>query len=383
MRVFIVRSNRRSHSDPIFPRNLNSKKINMATGTPETFPNLDHLNLNKEFVDRTPLTQRRYTPYTKSNLRTQVLTKTPLPHFHKKQSSKTQEAKRSSGRRRLQELTNDTTEDFSSRIVNRTWRVYRVSPLYCFKTDAKTLKLYEKRLNSILAVETCGTGEARSSVKMKASFTKLEADGDYGVEIKIRANEGKESAGKDELVAILCCGRNVNENTNTLNGDLTSLPVCLIKSTVLLKDTFLQWLENEFGCRACPLLFSPTDLAWLVSLCAGIGEPTTSVEFTYAVPQVMSDLDTIYFKMDAKDARRIWDVIHDPKQPYFTSDEANRILNSFETHFYHHFKIHLNQMQLVTVGTSVAYIGQEGRVKILQEPYVHYILQQLSQLANF
>ena len=359
----------------------------MATKTPQTLLNLDHLNRNKELVDRTPLTQRRYMPYTKSNQRTQVLTKTPLPNFHKKRtSSKSQEEKRSTRIQRLQELSNDTTENLSARIVNKTWRVYRVSPLYCFKTDAKSLKVYEKRLNSILAVETCGAAEVRSSVKMKSSFTKLDADSDdYGVEIKITTNGGKENAGKDELVAVLCCSRNMNNenDANALNADLTSLPVCLIKSTVLLKDTFLQWLENDFGCRACPLLFSPTDLAWLVSLCAGIGEPTTLVELTYAVPPVISGLDTVYFTIDAKDARRIWNLVHDPEQPYFTHDEAKRILNSFETHVYHHFKIHLNQMQLRTVGTSVAYIGQEGRVKILQEDYAHYLLQQLSQLANF
>ena len=375
------------YSSPSLPTViLNFEKINMATRTPETLLNLDRLSLNNEFVVKTPLTQRRYTPYTKSNQRTQVLTKTPLPNLHQKRRAKTQEAKLSVRQQRSHELSNDKTEDISTRIVNKTWRVYRVSPLYSFKTDAKSLKLYEKRLNSFLAVETCGAAEVQSRVKKKALFTKLEghADGDYGVEIKIMTSEGKENAAKEELVAVLCCGGNVNdENLNILNGDLTSLPVCLIKSPVLLKDSFLQWLENQFGCRACLLFFSPTDLAWLASLCAGIGEPTTSVEFTYSVPAVIPGLDTIYFKMDAKDARRIWNLVHDPKQPYFTNDEAVRILKSMETHFYHHFKVHLNQMQLTTVGTSVAYIGQEGRIKILQEPYVCYILQQLSQLANF
>ncbi len=356
----------------------------MATKTPETLQDLDRLSLKNELVVKTPLTQRRYTPYRKSNQRTQVLTKTPLPNLRKKRRTETQEPKQSSRRQRSQvRRNNDKTEDISSRIVNRTWRVYRVSPLYCFKTDAKSLKVYEKRLNNFLAVETCGAAEVQSRVKKKALFTKLEgdADGDYGVEIKIMTNEGKQDAAKEELVAILCC-EGSNGNTNILNGDLTSLPVCLIKSPVSLKDSFLQWLENQFGCRACPLLFSPTDLAWMVSLCAGIGEPTTSVELTYSVPAVIPELDTIYFKMDAKDARRIWNLVHNPKQPYFTNDEAVRVLKSMETHFYHHFKIHLSQMQLTTVGTSVACIGQEGRLKILQEPYVCYILQQLSQLAN-
>ena len=356
----------------------------MATQTPDTSQNPDRLSSNKELVVKTPLTQRRYTPYTKSNQRTQVLARTPLPNLDEKLSSKTQDGKHSRRKQRSQEPSNEKGEDISSRIVNKSWRLYRVSPLYRLKMDATSLKSYEKRLNSFLAVETCGTETQNQAPRKKALFTKLsgDTDEDYGLEIKIITNENAE---KEELVAVLCsCGQDIanNENIDIINGELTSLPVCLIKSPVALRETFLQWLENQFGCRACPLLLSPTNLAWLGALCIGIGEVTSSVEFTYTVPAIIPELDTIYFKMDAKDARRIWNLVHDPKEPFFTNDEAVKILNAMETHFYHHFKVHLNQMQLTTVGTPIAYIGQEGRIKLFQKPYVYYILQQLSQLAN-
>lgn len=354
----------------------------MATRTPEDLLNPHSSSLNNKLVVKTPLTQRRYTPYTKSNQRAQGLTKTPLPSIHQRRSQKTQGPKHSNKQQRSVGLSKDTSGDISAIIVNRSWRVYRVSPLYCFKTDEKSLKLYERRLNSFLAVETSGVNFAQSlKTRKKSIFRMLKGDteGDYGVEIKVMTSEGKENASKEVLCAVLCSLGSVK---TVLNGNFSSLPVCLIKSSVLLKDLFLQWLENEFGCRACPLLFSPTDLAWLASLCIGIGEPTTSIEFTYSVPAVVPDLDTIDFKIDAKDARRIWNLVHNPKQPIFTNDEAIRILKSLETHFYHHFKVHLNQMQLKTVGTSVAYIGHEGRIKFLQEPYVCYILQQLIELAN-
>ncbi|XP_028397968.1 centromere protein L-like [Dendronephthya gigantea] len=354
----------------------------MATRAPENFLNSDSLSSKSKLVVKTPLTQRRYTPYTKSNQRGQGVTKTPLPSIHQRRSHTTQGPKHKNKQQRSVELSKDTSRDISTIIANKSWRVYRVSPLYCFKTDEKSLKLYERRLNSFLAVETSGITSVPSlNTRKKSTFSifKGDTEGDYGVEIKLITNEGNENASKEELCAVLCCMGSVK---TVLKSNLSSLPVCLIKSSVLLKDLFLQWLENEFGCRACPLLFSPTDLAWLASLCIGIGEPTTSIEFTYSVPAVVPDLDTITFKMDAKDARRIWNLVHNPKQPFFTNDEAIRILKSMETHFYHHFKVHLNQMQLKTVGTSVAYIGHEGRIKFFQEPYVCYILQQLIELAN-
>ena len=356
----------------------------MARRTPKTSFDVDHLSFKNELVVKTPFTQRRYTPYTKSNQRTQGLAKTPLPNPPQERPSKTQEPKR---RQRSQELSTDKREDISSAIVNRSWRVYRVSPLYCLETDAKSFKAYEKHLNSFIMVETCGAAELQSRVKRKSSFRKFEGDTDedFGVEIKIMTDEGKENAAKEELIAILCCAGadEINNSAKLKNENLTSLPLCLIKSPVLIMESFLKWLENQFGCKACQQLFSPSDLAWMVSLCAGIGEPTNSVELTYSVPPIIPELDTFFFKMDAKDARTIWNAVHDPKNPYFTNDEANRMLKSMETHFFHHFKVHLNQLQLTTIATSVAYIGQEGRLKILQAPYVCYILQQLSQLANF
>jgi centromere protein L len=354
----------------------------MASRTPKNVLDFDRSSSKNGQIIKTPLTQRRYTPYTRSNQRTQDLTRTPLPNPQQERPTKTQDQPKN--RQRSQQPSNEKTEEISSRIVNRSWRIYRVSPLYCLKTDAKSFKAYEKGLNGFLAVENCGVAELQSRTKRKASFRRLEgdADTDYGVEIKITTDEGKENDAKEELVAILCCAGSINNNDNNLKEDLTSLPLCLIKSPVLLMESFLQWIENQFGCKASQLLFSPCDLAWMVSLCAGIGEPTTSIELTYTVPAIIPELDTIFFKMDAKDARRIWNVVHDPKKPYFTNDEANRMLKSIEAHFYHHFKIPLNQMQLTTIATSVAYIGQDGRVKILQEPSVCYILQQLSQLAK-
>lgn len=354
----------------------------MATRTPDNHLNFDRLSSNNKLSAKTPITQRRYTPYTKSNLRTQVLNRTPLPSIHQKRRSVTQKRQQ-----RFDEVNNEKIGDISSSIANRSWRVYRVTPLFRFKTDAQSLKLYERCLNRFLAAETCVTTESTpTTAKRKPSLRKLEGDtdGDYGVEMRITRSEGKENASKEELLAVLCCGGGLNnEGGKTKYPDMVSLPVCLVKSPALLQDLVLQWLENRFGCRACPLLFSPTDLAWMVTLFAGIGEPTSSVELTYKVPAVIEGLDTINFKMDAKDMRRIWNKLHDQKQPYFTNDEAVMILKSMETHFYNHFKIHLNQMQLTTVGTSVAYIGSEGRVKILQESYVCYVLQQLSQLASF
>lgn len=327
-----------------------------------------------------PSNKRRHTPYA-----------TPLPNLRDRNSpSFTHKAskrrrQRLQGEEEAEVLKHDTV---ASKVVSKTWRVYRISPLYSFQADLKTLKLYERHLNRFLSFDTCSAREMESTAKRKVIISRLQGDkdGDFGVEIKISNSRHKNAFTKEELVAIFfCAGGNLHdmENIDVLNENFTSLPICLIKSNVLLKETFLNWLEEQFGCRASPFLFSPTDLAWLVTLCAGIGEPTKSVDLTYTVPAFITELNTILVKMDGSDARKIWNLIHNHNQKYFTSEEATKMLKAIETHFYHHFKIHLNQMHLTTVASSVACVRQEGRLKVLQEECVCYILQQLVQLTNF
>ena len=73
---------------------------------------------------------------------------------------------------------------------------------------------------------------------------------------------------------------------------------------------------------------------------SGIGEPTTSVELTYSVPAVIPGFDTIYFKMDAKDARRIVESGAKSKATVFHRRRSGQDFEIDETYFYHHFKIY-------------------------------------------
>ena len=346
---------------------------------------------------RTPFTVRRYTPYKKSSQHSKHVSRTALPSQQRKPNARNQEHRQPS-RKDPDNGRKEHTEGVSYLVVGKTWRIYRASPFYRLKLDRNSFKIYERQLNAWLLMESSNGTEAQ--VKKRTLFRKVEgeSDNDYGIEIKVFSNKGKESGKKEaaELIALLCCGRNNQRQTivdQTVGqrivsmvayGDteLTSLPICLIKSTVLLREAFLQWLEVQFGCRVSPLLFSPVDLSWLVSLCSGIGEPLHSTELTYSVPPKVPGLQTISFDMAAKDVKKIWDSIHSSRADFFTSEEALKFLKSLESHFYQHFKIHLDQMQLTTIGTSIAYIGREGRVKIFEKDYVCYILQQFVQLAN-
>ena len=353
---------------------------------------LHRLSGNRKSGVQTPLTARRYTPYTKSNQRSKVVSRTPLPSRQQKQRT------RDGGPLRKKNGRNESSEGLSAVIVGKTWKLHRASPFYCLKLDKKSLQNYERRLNAWLLRESDSRNQTKS--RIKTSFRKVDGDsaGEYGVEIKVYSGKGKEDTQKDspDLIAVLCCGR-IDEETNREDerekqgnvssavygsSEFISLPVVLMKGPVLLKESFLQWLEGQFGCKVSPMLLSPMDLAWLVSLCSGIGEPLHSTELTYHVPAVVPGLDTICFTIAAKDAKLIWDAVHDSTVEFFTNEEALKFLKSLESHFYRHFKIHLDQMQLSTIATSVAFVGKEGRVKILQKNYVCYILQQFVQVSN-
>ena len=75
------------------------------------------------------------------------------------------------------------------------------------------------------------------------------------------------------------------------------------------------------------------------------------------------------------------ECVHNSDSDIFTEPEAQVFLKAIEVHFYHHFKIDLSAIPLTRVGTSVAFVGSEGRLKILHPDYVQHVLQQVMQTA--
>ena len=185
------------------------------------------------------------------------------------------------------------------------------------------------------------------------------------------------------LSALICSVGNVAIKDAKLRDHFSSLPVCLLKGPAILATSLIAWIEVRFDCRVTQMTFSSMDLGWFFSLWAGLPSPRNKpipVELWYDLSSVKG-LSRILFSIDEKNAREIWEEIHSKNTLVYTEEESIAFMKTLESHFYHHFKIQLAGLPLIRIRTSVAYIGSEGRMKIIHPQYVDHILEQLTRGA--
>lgn len=280
-------------------------------------------------------------------------------------------------------------------LVNKTWHVYQVTPLSEFKQDAANLKKYSRHLSAFLQAESQkGIGvDVENEIGDRAVFSLLKGltsspDDSEAVELTVKVKSQGNSTSVNNRVtlhAILCSvDADINSNV-TLDHSLLSLPVLIMKGTVAVSSCVIRWLESQFDCRIRRMTFNPMSLAWIVSMWAGV---TTEygdkpVELQYTVPHDIEGLSRITLTIEQQDAQNLWQSIHDDASgDEFTGEEVAAFIKSLEAHFFHHFKIHLAGMPLTTVGTPLAYVGHQGKLKILQEEGIIPVLQHMTQLAT-
>ena len=282
--------------------------------------------------------------------------------------------------------------------VNKTWRVYSLSPLFNFVYEERAFKKYGQLLSAYLEAEsqrgfameleaTSKTFRARFTVVK--GITSFRSDS-HSVEVTVQkttTNAAIKSKTKDPpvLVALLCSvGREGDETAEpALKNSFTSLPVCLVKGPAAIGTCLASWLEKQFDCRMSYMNFSPMELGWFAALWAGVSSENHSkpVQLCYALPTSVKGLRHITVDIDGKNAQHLWKCVHNNNSDVFTESEAEVFLKAVEVHFYQHFKIDLSTIHLTRVGTSVALVGSDGRLKILRSDYLQHILQQIMQTA--
>ena len=280
-------------------------------------------------------------------------------------------------------------------VVNKTWRVYCLSPFFNFEYEERAFKKYGRLLSAHLEAESqreMFVEVGVSNQTLRANFTVVKgitlSESDFdSVEITIKTTTAGRSKITDSpiLVALFCSvGRKDNENADPiLKTNFTSLPVCLVKGPAVLARSLVAWFETQFDCRMTFMAFSPAELGWFAALWASVVPPGHSkpVELCYSLPSSVKGLSRITVDIEPKDARHLWRCVHNSDSDIFTEPEAQVFLKAIEVHFYHHFKIDLSAIPLTRVGTSVAFVGSEGRLKILHPDYVQHVLQQVMQTA--
>ena len=324
---------------------------------------------------------RRYTPYTKTPKSVRLLS-----------SSENSD-------RDFDEEDDPAEYDFTTsseikNLVGKTWRVYRISPLYDFHYTTASFKTYAKSLSAFLEAETQAAkvavdlvtdnaaGKFRVDFKSMKQLAISESDSP-AVEITISSKNSSGKRPNTPILTALFCSLGNDSGHQVTGAKFTYLPVCLIRGPAALSRCFNSGMEAMFDCKISPMNFSSMDFAWFVSLWAGVAltEYTRPIELCYSLPASVKGLNRILYNIKAKDAKAIWNCVHEKGSPLFTEKESDTFMKALETHFYHHFKVDLSRLPLSRIGTSIVLVGSKGRLKLLQPKYVKHILQQITQTA--
>lgn len=356
--------------------------------------------------NRTPWLSRRHTPYV-TNPKTGRITRKQdgeatrslckTANRHEKENFPTTVFSHVGSKRSNARIvkTEGKTTNFFQDIIGKTLRVYQASPLYDF--DASCVTTFAEQISGFLQLETdkqllVGANGEIKNRKYKTDifvFKDISAEDTKLSAVKVIVNNFTENTStkvkstSNPILTMMICSveKEASEDTR-LQRQFTSLPVCLMKGPADFCRSLIRWFEQTFDCRITPMTFSSTDLCWYFSLWAGMSSAgkSTQIELCYDASTV-TGLNRILFGIEEKDAKEIWENIHDKNSLVFTEEESLTFLKALETHFYHHFKINLEGLSVTRVRTPIACIASEGKLKLVHSLYADHILEQLTQTA--
>ncbi|XP_046359935.2 centromere protein L-like [Haliotis rufescens] len=272
-------------------------------------------------------------------------------------------------------------------LVNKTWKLYRLSPLYNFTPTPSHLRRYGTSLSVLV-----GERQRRSLITESKDLVR-----------SLISPYRELTIGPDdpECIQILITGKTLKDIPTTLvtgfmfgvelqdslvsphNGHFKHYPVLMVKGSMSLCKALTDWLESKFDCRVSAMTFSSVDLSWMVAMWSGLSKGLKSkpVELLYTVPEEVEGLKKITYSIDAEDCQRLWDSIHDGSSNEFTEEEVKTFMDCLQSHFYGCFKVHLSSMFLTRIGTSIVYVGSDGKIKFFTESGVIPVLRYISELS--
>ncbi|XP_063971752.1 centromere protein L-like [Lytechinus pictus] len=289
-----------------------------------------------------------------------------------------------------------TSQRFS-RLTNKTWHTYYVSPLYAFSSEAASLKRYSRQLSSHLQAESqkgVGVMVEDSGTSKYALFSlrpELFPDSDTSaVDLNIYATKSQavSASSTPKWTAVFF------PPSSPVMGDgkhFQRLPLMIVKGAVGTTNCVLHWLEVQFDCCVRKLTFNPVALSWMVSMWAesvpdkkknSDEDKKSGVELVYHLPKEISGLSKVTMTIDSSDARALWESVHEEDSDEVQEGEVVAFMKAIEQHFYSCFQIHLDALYLKTIGTAAAFVGSEGRLKMLSLGEAAGVLQHLIELAE-
>ncbi|KAH3778395.1 centromere protein L-like [Dreissena polymorpha] len=280
-------------------------------------------------------------------------------------------------------------ENNIKQLIGKQWHMFRLTPLFNFKSKKSDLSMYSKTLSSHIAAET-----------KKGLFVDITEPGDATVNLFSGLDTGVDDP-KAVLIEVKGKARNKTEEKVVCQAvlfstDLEFKPLrpeeldnftyyssMLIHGPVAVSDTVQNWLEVQFDCRVIKQTFTAQQLGFMAAMFTGLEEEHKPVELVYKVPTEVEGLSEINYSTNATDCLRLWKQIRLPYEDRFTDEEAEMFISGLESHFYEIFNIKLSAMPLHHVSMAVISAGHDGKFKLTTKSIdnVLKVLRHLTDLA--
>lgn len=350
-----------------------------ATKTPEGQVLSQSLGAFRRTVTRS---QRRFTPYRRAvTSRKKTVPQQVKVHTFKSPSSKISAGGGASVQKSvLEELT------------NKTWRLYRASPLFDLSYGPAHLKHYgralalyietESRKGTAFGAEATGTKivEFTSNTSLRTSSVD-----NNSVRIIVK-NKERDAKGRETilLTAYLCCTDIKEDVTNSITKEFTFLPLVLIKGSVFLTKTLISFLQKRYDCVIRDMTFTTTDMHWMFAINAAFLPEKLEkkpAELVYSMGNAIRGINKITFSIDSKHCQQLIKSACGDDNADLSQVQKDRFILALEQHFKAHFTLNLNTLKLERVATAVSVLGAEGRLKLFSAEHVMQVLSYLTTLC--
>ncbi|KAI7867928.1 kinetochore complex Sim4 subunit Fta1-domain-containing protein [Spinellus fusiger] len=299
-------------------------------------------------------------------------------------------------------------ENDLARIVNKTFALYRCSPLFDFGAGLKKTTRREHALRRHLAAQLhFDPGDAPSmetanrnrdgvpykGIVLSTRFQPLVfpdwPSGAEPIEITIEVSSYSKNMLPMHHIILLPSLRSGLD----LPDGIASYPLILVKSASGVGEIVVHWLEKSMDCVIRPFQIPDHSLngfveTWACSLLDAPSEDDPPIRLFNSRPSAFQALELVYHFPSKGNINTVAISIHmEELSKMLTEARVQRIplMEAIKSHLMTHMRLQVESLTLGRMGTPVVYLTNEGKLKFIPNGSKHRILQitkDLIQLAE-
>ncbi|BFZ19847.1 hypothetical protein BsWGS_22886 [Bradybaena similaris] len=288
-----------------------------------------------------------------------------------------------------QESEEEEEQDYAG-LLKKTWKIYSLSPLYKFNSSKACLTKYGRSLDVAFQITTRGwnteaSGNEKSSFSIYEGLNFHHNDAE-AVQIQVVEKSG---SGVTSIVLnafLICVDLDSSPVPEHLLSTFTYFPVALISGNKARTDVLLNWLEQHFDCQTSPVSFSNNDLRWMLAMWSSqaVARKAFPVLLQYSLADVCDGISTINCKFEAEFCTELWERLHGSvsSREAVSMSEVDQFVSALEEHLEYTMHIVFSKLCLSEVGTSVAYVSRQGKLKLFSNSGVFAALHLICEIVK-